>query len=163
MLKTYKTGGANMKNSQSQIDFIFESIIFYPSEIHIFYKIIKNIKSIYKGNTTEDFEKYLIYLEDKFKPFFQNICDGKISSVNMIFHIYELLYVCAIIDAYMIENDFELTPKEEKYLQDILERFELLYYKYFSKIKKFCHYPIKRKKYILKKIQQEKERFFNVQ
>lgn len=158
-----RTGGANMKNSKMQIDFIFESITFYPSEIPIFYKVIKYIKSLYQGNTTKDFEKYLTYLESKFQPLFQNIREGKISSVNMVFHIYELPYVCVLIDSYLLEKNFELSSKEERYIYDILDRFELPYFKHFPKIKKFNLCPIKRKKHILKEIQQEKEKFFNVQ
>lgn len=94
-------------NSKMQIDFIFESITFYPSEIPAFYKVIEYIKSLYQGNTTEDFEKYLTYLESKFQPLFQNIREGKISSVNMVFHMYELPYVCVLIASYLLEENFE--------------------------------------------------------
>lgn len=92
------------------------------------YKVIKYIKSLYQGNTTEDFEKYLTYLESKFQPLFQNIREGKISSVNMVFHIYELHYVCVLIGSCLLEKNFELSSKEERYIYDILDRFELPYF-----------------------------------
>lgn len=149
-----------MKNSQLQIDFIFQSITFYPIEIPIFYKVIETVKSMYQDSSSEDFKKYLTYLESKFKPLFQSIRNGEISPVRMIFHIYELLYICILIDIYLIDN--YLTAKEEKYLYEILDRFELFYYKYYPKIARFNLYPAKKRKYILREVQKEKARFFNV-
>lgn len=154
-----RIGGANMKNSKMQIDFIFESITFYPSEIPIFYKAVKYIKSLYQGNTTEDFEKYLTYLESKFQPLFQNIREGKISSVNMVFHIYELPYVCVLIDSYLLEKNFELSSKEERYIYDILDRFELPYFKHFPKIKNLIFVLLKEKSIYLKKSSKKKKNF----
>lgn len=148
------------KNSQSQIDFVFESVVFYPIEIPIFYKVIKRINATCSDNNSTDLKNYLTYLEPRFKLLFQNISEGKISSINMIFHIYEVPYICVLIDTYLIDE--KLPPEKEKYLYDILDRFEYLYYKHFSRIKPFCLYPITKKKYLLKEIQKEKKNFFKV-
>jgi hypothetical protein len=150
------------RNSQPQkIDFTFESIIFYPIEIPVFYKAIKSTQSMCLKNDNTDLKNYLTYLEPKFKVLLQNIYKGNISPINMVFHIYEISYICTLIDTYLIDGNLVL--EKEKYLYEILERFEYLYYKHFSKIKHFNLYPITKKEYLLKEIQKEKENFFKTQ
>ena len=102
------------KNSQSQIDFVFESVVFYPIEIPIFYKAIKRINATCSDNNSTDLKNYLTYLEPRFKLLFQNISEGKISSINMIFHIYEVPYICVLIDTYLIDE--KLPPRKRKIL-----------------------------------------------
>lgn len=148
------------KNLQPQIDFIFESVVFYPIEIPIFYKAIKGIQAMCSENDSTDLKNYLTYLEPEFKELFQSISNGRISPVNVVFHIYEIPYICVLIDTYLINE--ELSPEKEKYLYDILDRFECLYYKHFSKIKAFSLYSIAKKKQLLKEIQKEKKNFFGI-
>lgn len=149
------------KNSQSQIDFTFESIIFYPVEIPVFYQAIKCAQAMHLKNDNTDLKSYLTYLEPKFKVLLQNIYKGKISPVNMVFHIYEIPYICALIDTCLI--DANLSSKKSEYLYDVSDRFEYLYSKHFSKIRKFNLYPVAKKEHLLKEIQKEKENFFKIQ
>ena len=106
------------------------------------------------------FTRLLIYLEPKFEVLLRNIQEGKISSANIVFHIYEIPYLCALIDIYLSEKC--LNNKEEEHLYEILERFEILYDKHYSDIKKFNFYPITKKVNLLREIQEEKDKFFKI-
>jgi len=139
---------------------IFETVVFYPIEIPIFYKAIKNVKSISEESDDIDLNVFLIYLEPKFEVLLRNIQEGKISSANIVFHIYEIPYLCALIDIYLSEKC--LNNKEEEHLYEILERFEILYDKHYSDIKKFNFYPITKKVNLLREIQEEKDKFFKI-
>lgn len=139
---------------------IYEEMVFYPIEIPIFYKMIKQYKSTSQEFEDTDLYNYLTCLEPVIHKLFQKIKDGNVSSAHLVFHIYEIPYLCALIDAYLTEESID--EKDEKYLYDMMERIEALYYKHYSKIKKFNLCPTDRKKHIIQNIIKEKDEYFKV-